>query len=272
MFDDAMHAAARSRSRLGPPPPLPHANPSQIEPPIDTLRQPPLNPAFAFTRSGYHVRLAHGTACLQKQVSQLVENMYGARGLQIQPGTPQARRSGQTTLAACAGDHVFGTLTLGIDSPSGLLADTLYRNEIDGIRRNGGRVCEVTRLAVDSAFGSHEVLATIFNIAFILARHVHEMTDLIAEVHPRHAGFYRRLMGYRIVGPQRTCPRVGAPAVLMHLCLNYADKQIRRLAGNPDAGERSLYRLFLPPTEQNTVLHALLQPMPMAVRAGPAGS
>lgn len=264
MFDDAMHAAAQSPSRPGPPSPLPHASLSEIERPIVAMRQRTLNPEFAFTRSGYHIRLAHGTACLQKQVSQLIENMYGARGLQIQPGAAQAPRAGQTTLAACAGDHVFGTLTLGIDSPSGLLADTLYRDEIDDIRRNGGRICEVTRLAVESAFGSHEVLATIFNIAFILARHVHEMTDLIAEVHPRHAGFYRRLMGYRIVGPERTCPRVGAPAVLMHLCLDYADQQIRRLAGNPDADERSLYRLFLPQSEQNAVLRTLMQSMPAA--------
>ncbi|HRP94698.1 MAG TPA: long-chain N-acyl amino acid synthase [Rhodocyclaceae bacterium] len=264
MLDDATPTPARSHPRFGPTHALLDATRSDIQAAYPHARMPPLNSHFVFTRSGYHVRFAHGSAHLQKQVGQLVHSMYDARGLQIQGSAPQSQRAGQTTLAACTGDHVFGTLTLGIDSPIGLLADTLYRKEIDDVRAGGGRVCEVTRLAVDSTVGSPDVLATIFNIAFILARHVHHMTDLFAEVHPRHAGFYQRLMGYRIAGPERTCPRVGAPAVLMHLCLDHAEQQIRKLAGNPDTGERSLYRHFLPQPQQQAVVRELVEPLPVA--------
>lgn len=226
---------------------------------------PQLNPQFAFARTGYHVRLAHSNTHLVKQASRLVQSLYGARGLRTAGSPTLPARTAQTTLAACTGDEVFGTLTLGLDTPpAGLLADVLYREEIDRLRAGGGRVCEVTRLAVDARTGAPDVLPAIFNIAFILARHVHRMTDVVVEVHPRHADFYRRLMGYRVAGPERVCPRVGAPAVLMHLCLDHAEQQIRTLAGSGSTGARSLYREFLPLPQQQAVLRGLLAPLPVA--------
>jgi hypothetical protein len=75
------------------------------------------------------------------------------------------------------------------------------------------------------------------------------MTDLFIEVHPRHAGFYRRMLGYRVVGEERVCPRVGAPAVLMHMSQQEVDELIAQHAGKETSSTRSLYRLFAPPAE-----------------------
>lgn len=167
---------------------------------------------------------------------------------------PFASAANLLTIAASSEDRVFGTLTLGLDNPSdGLQADFLYQSQIDELRAEGCALCEVTRLALDPALSSLEVMATIFNAAFILAR-VHQRSDLLAEVHPRHAGFYRRTMGYRIAGPALTCRRVNAPAVLMHLNLDFAESQIREMAGSESSCNRSLYRLFLPYCEQENLL------------------
>ena len=217
-----------------------------------------MNPEFAITRDGYHVRLADdGTEGVRSKISRLIQQMYAWRGLDTDHSTAPSARPGQTTLVACKGDLLFGTLTVGVDSPRGLLADTLYRPQIDEARNNGARVCEVTKLAMDPSHSSPEVMASIFHLAFMITRLVHSMTDLFVEVHPRHTAFYRRMMGYRVAGPERICPRVGAPAVLMRLSLEHAEQEIRRIGGSEASPDRSLYRLFLSPAEQDRLLPTL---------------
>lgn len=236
---------------------IPEGTPRRLKPTFSIAEQGPnvIPPEFSITRNGYHVRLAdHGPDSLKTRISTLVERMYSWRGLDTNSPLVRTPRPRQTTLVACKGDLPFGTLTVGMDGEQGLLADDLYGPQIDALRQNGARVCEVTRLAMDPAHGSPEVLATIFHLAFIIARLIHNMTDSFVEVHPRHTGFYRRMMGYRIAGPERTCPRVGAPAVLMRLPLDHMQEQIQRLGGNPTSADRSLYRLFFSQEEQDRLL------------------
>ncbi|MCK0510724.1 N-acyl amino acid synthase FeeM domain-containing protein [Aromatoleum buckelii] len=217
-----------------------------------------INPDFAITRDGYHVRIIHDEMDeVHGKISKLIQRMYSWRGLATDQPAKLPKHAGQTTLAACKGDLLFGTLTVGIDTPRGLLADTLYQGEIDEARSNGARVCEVTRLAMDPSHSSPEVLASVFHLAFMITRLVHRMTDLFVEVHPRHTAFYSRMMGYEVAGPERICPRVGAPAVLMRLSLEHAEREIRRIGGNESARDRSLYRLFFSPPEQDKMLRDL---------------
>ena len=74
-------------------------------------------------------------------------------------------------------------------------------------------MCESTRLAIDSGLDSHDALAGLLQALYAVAR----MTDIFIEVPPRHASFYQRVFGYRRVGVEKICPRVGAAAVLLHL-------------------------------------------------------
>ncbi len=217
-----------------------------------------LNHNFSLDRSDYRVRLVGEQGHLRSEVNRLVTNLYGLRGLGTVSPIRSERQPGQITIAASRGENVFGTLTIGMDSDGGLLADSLYGEEIDALRKQGRRLCEVTRLALGSHLSCLEPMATLFNVAFLLASNVHARTDLLAEVHPRHVGFYRRTMGYRVVGPERICLRVGAPAVLMHLCLNFAGSQIRELAGSCFGQDRNLYRLFLSVAEQDALLEKLI--------------
>lgn len=144
------------------------------------------NPAII--GASYRVRLATGVAYLEKQVSQLVSRMYGSRGLvTTTPAAAASRHAGQTSLAACTGDKVVGTLTVGVDAADGLLADTLYRPQIDEVRATGARVCEVTQLAMDSTARSPDLMATLFGLGFVLARHLHRIPAHPADQNQRRS-------------------------------------------------------------------------------------
>lgn len=224
------------------------------------LRGDVLHPEFALRRNGYHLRIVPPHGPLRADVDRLIHRMYSWRGLTPYQGHETAGQPIQTTLVACKGDRPFGTLTVGMDVGEGLLADTLYRSEIDSMRHRGGQVCEVTRLAMDPEHSTPEAMAAIFHLGFIIARLVHGMTDSFIEVHPRHTSYYRRTLGYRVAGPHLTCPRVGAPAILMHLPLSHAEQQALRYGGSAQAHSRNLYQLFLSPSEQRTVLNSLHRP------------
>lgn len=228
----------------------------------EVLAPPAINKAFSLPRSDYQVRLAQEHSLLYARANNLVKSMYSSRGLET-PGPlpsmllPDPRRETRSTLAASRDDDVLGTLTLEIDPGAELQADALYRTELDALRSQGKRLCEVTRLALHPTLSSREVMATLFHITFLLANRVHKCTDMLAEVHPRHALFYQRTLGYKVVGQEKICQRVGAPAVLMHLCLDFAQKQISQLAGSGNHGHRNLYNLFMPEPEQDAFLQQL---------------
>ena len=80
-------------------------------------------------------------------------------------------------------------------------------------------ICEVTRLAVDLDCHDPELLNSLFLAIYQYVRAVFGGTELVIEVNPRHAGYYRRTMGFQQIGGLRTCPRVNAPAVLLHRTL-----------------------------------------------------
>jgi hypothetical protein len=200
-------------------------------------------------RTNFFIRLAT-TDQHQRQGSVLVRRMYSWRGYSWQAADEAPHSANQVTLQACGPDGVFGTLTLRVDSPNGLMADELYRDEIDAYRRRGAMVCEMTSFAVDPDYGGRHVLACLFQLIYVYARRMYQRTDLFIEVNPRHVGFYGLRLGFAVAGQERTCERVGAPAVLMHLDL---DRVAARRHGGDDnvtATEPSLYPYFLSPHEE----------------------
>lgn len=208
----------------------------------------------------HHIEIADGDPHLQASVSQLVATMYSARGLQVsnEPAAPSIASPRTTTLVARAGAKVLGTVTVGADASSGLLADERYRVEVDRIRKHSKGLCEFTRLAVDPLSSSPRILANMFNVAFVLARHLHRANDLVMEVNPRHVAYYRRMLGCTVAGAETICPRVGAPAVLLHLSLDHVQNEIDRYHSGRLEGVRSLYRLSFPPPEQPQLLAELM--------------
>lgn len=195
----------------------------------------------------------------RREASVLVSKMYGWRGYKTEAldtnSRPDEKRAHHdalpsgVTLIAFLGQRLVGTLTVNVDSPAGLACSELYPDEVARLRAEGARICEFTRLAVDGAEHSTQLLAMMFHVAFIYARQLRGGTDLLVEVNPRHAAFYRRMLDFAQLGPQRVCPRVNAPAVLLGLRLEHAEQQIARFGGSDEIarGVRSLYpQGFLP--------------------------
>lgn len=228
-----------------------------------TAGTPPqrINPEFSVTRNGYHVRIVPASGPLRERVDQLVATRYASRGLATDQPITSSPYSGEVVLAACRGDWVFGTLTVRNDVGNGLLADALYQPQIERLRAQGGRVCEVGRLAMDPGHTGQEALATLFQVGFLVARYACERTDCFIEVHPRHAEFYAHMLGFRQAGDEATCPRVGAPAVLMHLPLAEAERYatLRDVQAGDGKSRRNLYRQFLPVQTFQTMTKGLLR-------------
>lgn len=155
----------------------------------------------------------------QRACNALVRRMYLSRGYRVLPQRQSIDDPNHFTLGAWLNGELVATLTGSRDSRSGLLADKLYANEISALRKPTRVIGEVTRLAVDSDFRHPELLKSLFRATYQYARAVFGVTDVVVEVNPRHASYYRRELGFAQVGDLRTCPRVEAPAVLLHRTL-----------------------------------------------------
>lgn len=157
----------------------------------------------------------------------LVEARYEDRGYLVDR-LDDPLQSGVTLIVPVHG-AIVGTLTLRFDGPQGLCADENYGETVDALRRAGRDVCEVTRLALEPGVDSCSVLAALFALTFLVSRHLHGATDIFVEVNPRHAVFYRKILGFVVAAGRSICPRVMAPAVLMRLELERLEAQLTEL-------------------------------------------
>jgi hypothetical protein len=206
-------------------------------------------------QSEFKIRLA-GSHETHRAASLLVQQRYAKRGYRASqtPANPHV-----WTFAAYDEGHLAGTITVRLDSPEGVAADMLYRHEIDAIRRNRHRVCEFTRLAVRATRRSQPVLAGLFHTVYLFAWRVRNFDYVVIEVNPRHVGFYRRSLGFNMIGNERNNPRVGAPAVLMGISFADIAHHLHRHTGAPKHSTRakSLYAYGFSPAEEAGVLGRL---------------
>ena len=106
-------------------------------------------------------------------------------------------------------------------------------------------------------------LANLFHLAVIYARDIHQCTDIIIEVNPRHRRFYERMLGFAQEGQLKINPRVDAPAYLLRVSLDFVTDQIQKFGGTfSDDGvttERSFYPYFFSPREERGIINRLLR-------------
>ena len=203
-------------------------------------------------RKLFKIRYA-GTDGHLRLASFLVQRRYSWRGYNI--SSPSAVQANRITLSAYDRDDVVATISIGLDSRSGLFVDALFTDELKSLRGPNRRLCEFTRLAINEALRSKPVIAALFHTAYIYARRIRGCTDLVVEVNPRHVRFYERMLGFHPFGSVRVDPRVQAPATLLHLDLKHAEAQIAKYGGNAEhaARIRSLYPYFFSPREESGI-------------------
>ena len=183
----------------------------------------------------------------------LVHRMYATRGYKTstEASAEASAAPNVVTLLALDQGETIGTISISLDTPRGLLADELFRAELDALRSQGRRLCEFTKLAMDHVVKSRRVLASLFHAAYIWSHLRLGFSDVVIEVNPRHVRYYARMLGFAVAGPQRVNRRVDAPAVLMRLDFDHARGQIERFAGKPASNdERSLYPFFFSAKEE----------------------
>ncbi|HWJ94107.1 MAG TPA: N-acetyltransferase [Telluria sp.] len=189
----------------------------------------------------------------------LISKMYAWRGY---AGTHQLTDDpNRITLTATDRGNVVGTITLGMDSAIGLAADQIFKEELDELRGGGARLCEFTKLAFDPSVKSKTSLANLFHLAVIYARDIHDCTDIVIEVNPRHRRFYERMLGFQQQGQLKNNPRVNAPAYLLRVNLEFVTEQIKRHGGTlgAETTERSFYPYFFSPREEQGIINRLLR-------------
>jgi hypothetical protein len=209
-------------------------------------------------QDNFAIRLADSDTG-RNSASMLINKMYGWRGYGDKHKVEE--NPNRITLSATDKGMVIGTVTLGIDSEAGILADEIFHDEIQKVRARGGKVCEVTKLAFDPTVRSKMALASLFHVLIIYAHYRFHCTDLFIEVNPRHRRYYEAMLGFTTVGEVRQNPRVDAPAYLLRVGMDYVNQQIDRLGGTSahPGNERSLYPYFLSRREEIGLANRLLK-------------
>lgn len=179
----------------------------------------------------------------REAASLLINKKYAWRGYSID--SPLNKEPNRITLVAETGGKTVGTMTLCFDSEIKLPADENFRDKLNELRIQGCRLSEPSKLAIEDNVPKR-VFASLIHIAYIYAYNILGFTDWIIEVNPRHAMFYKKMLGFHEIGEERVCTRVGAPAVLLRLELKYMSEQINKFGGlmEKHGKEKSFYPYF----------------------------
>lgn len=128
---------------------------------------------------------------------------------------------GTHTILAERDGQLAGTLTCVMDSEAGLPADGFCTEELQRLRTEGRRLCEISGLAIDRKHASPTTVLQLFRYALALTTRFMQGTDFIITVHPRHAPFYEDLMLFEELKKKpQYAPVKGAPGILMRLNLD----------------------------------------------------
>ncbi len=177
------------------------------------------------------------TAWQHARAHNLVEYQYRRSGFLPPNGCLPPASHNELVVVAMERMLTLGTVTLRMDRGTGLLADGRYQREIDACRATGAQVCEFSRFAVDADINVLDIVDPLLRVACRTGRSQDRPTQVFVECHPRHAAFYKRVLGFAVVGQETVCERVSAPAVLLQARLDMLD-QAPALARRREQRER----------------------------------
>ncbi len=126
--------------------------------------------------------------------------------------------------------EIIGTVTLIGDGELGLPMEGIYGNEVNELRRQGYSLGEVSCLA-HRRQQVKQTLPLFVQMTRLMAQHSRHngMDQFLIAVHPRHAQFYMRFMGFEQIGDLRSFPSVrNNPAVAC--ALNFPRIDVERPA------------------------------------------
>lgn len=133
-----------------------------------------------------------------------------------------------TTFVVKQANKVVATVTIIPDSPLGLPMDKIYKKELDGLRKKGQRVSEVSQLSIDNSlypkgwfsmfnFNKLIFIFRLFKLIFDYARHVANLDELCIAINPKQQPLYKFLFFEKMGGLKYYGSVNKAPAVAFHL-------------------------------------------------------
>jgi hypothetical protein len=130
--------------------------------------------------------------------------------------TTQAVGPNTAVILGCLGPLAVGTISAYTDGPDGLPLDSVYLTEISALRKSGRRLMEVGLFADrrEHINRAADGLFALMRFAYFFGFPM-ECDDVVIGVHPRHAPFYMRLLGFERIGPVRSYPTVKDHAVVL---------------------------------------------------------
>jgi len=135
------------------------------------------------------------------------------------------------TFVAKLGEKVVTTATVVFDSPLGLPMEAIYRDELDALRKQGSRLCEVTMLADRRRAGMRTIpsILRLFRLIVPYAMRFEKATDIVITVNPTHAAFYSKYLLFEDLAGKKDYPSVkNAPAVARRVNLTNVQKKDKR--------------------------------------------
>lgn len=121
---------------------------------------------------------------------------------------------------------IVATMSLVGDGGLGLPMESIYGDEVMRRRRDGLRISEVSCLA-DRLPDRHHFLSVFCGLSRVLAQFARRQGyhQLLVVCHPRHSAFYRRYLGFELIGSVSHCPHVqNHPAVPLCLDFDFVDR------------------------------------------------
>lgn len=205
------------------------------------------------------VEPAH-TDARREAASILLRDRYGWRGY-AGAHIPDFDGTNHLPLVATCRGLAIGTLTVSLDGLKGLGCEATFPEAVGALRDAGRRLCEFTRLAIDPEAGSRQAIASLFQVAYLVATKLGEADTVMLEVNPRHVAYYQRIIGATVLAGERFHERAQAPAVLLSIACDDVRQRINMSASDLPvlAARRSLYSLALSPLEESAILARIRQ-------------
>ncbi|MHB8973543.1 MAG: N-acyl amino acid synthase FeeM domain-containing protein [Pirellulaceae bacterium] len=171
------------------------------------------------------------TAAERRGAFRLVYDQYVEAGL----ARPNVHRVRVTPHHLLPTTHVFvgyyrseiiATMTLVGDGKLGLPMESIFGDEVQCRRVPGSEISQVACVAVRRT--DHCEFLTVFcGLGRVLVQFARRQgyARLLAVCHPRHAAFYRRFLGFEVIGHVAAYPQVQHhPAVPMYLDFDHLDR------------------------------------------------
>ncbi|MGQ5522116.1 N-acyl amino acid synthase FeeM domain-containing protein [Chitinimonas sp. PSY-7] len=163
----------------------------------------------------------------------------------------------QMTFIATQSGQLVGTVTSRLDGDTPMNCEALYPDIVDTKRAQGHRLAEFGQLAINNSSKPLEIMGPLLHLTVIFTHQRNAATHALIEVNPRHVAFYRRAFGFTVIGEQRHCLRVDAPAVLMQLDLKKVQEQISEQGGRR-SGRISVFPYCFSLAESKVIEQTLL--------------